>query len=449
MATRKEKIGYGLGDMSSSIYWKLISFYLPILFSSIYRLDLITTGTIMLISQVWDAITDPLMGIISDRTNTRWGKFRPYILFGSIPLAISACLLFSAPSSGNSTVWAYATYLLMLTAYTVINVPYSAMLGVITKDFEQKTHFASYRMAFAYAGSFLLVLIWEPLCNNFGEFKGALAAQGWQGAIIIIGIITVALFALCFFLTREEISPMPPRTSREEIQSLLKNMPWWILSGTAVCTNFFNTFRNITTFNYFRYCTDGDQALITANIFILIGEIANIVGIIFLTVPLSKRFDKKNVMAGCGFVMAALSIAFYHMPDTSGGMIGSIVLQALIGLCTGIISPLIWSMYADVADYSFSKNDSCSIGLVFSSGSMSQKLGSAIAATLVMWLLASFGLNTDIASQPGTAIIGLKLCMSYYPAGIAIIMAVAALIYPLDASAMKKLYHKMEFRFED
>lgn len=431
------------------MYWKLISFYLPILFSEIYKLDLITTGTIVLISQAWDVITDPIMGLISDRTNTRWGKFRPYILFGSIPLAVAACLLFTVPDSVSRSVWACVTYLLMLTAYTLINVPYGAMLGVVTKDFEQKTHFASYRMVFAYAGSFLLVLIWEPLCNYFGDFRGANESQGWQGAISIVGVIAVVLFLLCFLLTKEEIRPRPPSTSREEINSLLRNMPWWILSGTAVCTNFFNTFRSITIINYFRYCIDGAQLWITASVFILIGEIANIVGIIFLTVPLSKRFEKKTVIAGCGFVMAALSIAFYYMPATGAGVVGITVLQALIGICTGIISPIIWTMYADVADYSFSKNDSCSIGLVFSTGTMSQKLGGAIASTFVLWLLAAFGLNTHIAEQSGTAIIGLKLCMSYYPAGIAIIMSLAALIYPLDASVMKEIYHNMQRRFED
>ena len=167
MASLKEKIGYGFGDMSSSMFWKIFSYYLPIFYADIFGLSLGATGMLMLVTRIWDTVSDPMMGAIADRTNTRWGKYRPYLLWIAAPFAIAGCLLFTTPSWGESgkLIWAYATYILMMTVYTGINVPYGSMLGVMTDDSEEKTVFSSYRMFFAYAGSFIALGCWEPLVN--------------------------------------------------------------------------------------------------------------------------------------------------------------------------------------------------------------------------------------------------------------------------------------------
>ncbi len=448
MTRLKEKIGYGLGDMSSSMFWKLTSIYLPILYGEIFKLDMVSIGTLMLVTRIWDAVSDPIMGIIADRTNTRWGKYRPYLLWGALPFAIFGVLMFTNPGLEYRTLWAYATYILMMTAYTVINVPYSAMMGVVSKSSTEKTDFASFRMAFAYLGSFAVLYAWTPLCNNLGGFDGPGAENGWRNAMIVVAAVCVLLFVGCFLLTKENIQPARPKSVAEDLSHLKSNMPWWILSGMSFCTNLFNTFRGVTVMFYFRYYL-GEDSMSLANGFILSGEIANVLGIVFLTVPLSRRFGKKSMFVFCGLAMAALSIIFFYMPATHNGITGMFIIHILIGVLTGIISPMVWSMYADVADYSFSKTGTGAIGLIFSTGSMSQKLGGAIAGTLVMWLLTGFGLNMEMQEQSSSAIWGLKLCMSFYPAGIAIIMAIAALIYPLTTQAMREIHQHIATIYQD
>ena len=159
-------IGYGFGDMSSSMFWKVFSYYLPFFYSNIFGLSLKDAGIILLVTRIWDAVSDPMMGIIADRTQTRWGKYRPYLLFVAPLFSIAGILLFTTPDWGYTAklVWAYATYILMMTVYTGINVPYGAMLGVMTDDSNEKTVYSSFRMFFAYGGSFLALFLWEPLC---------------------------------------------------------------------------------------------------------------------------------------------------------------------------------------------------------------------------------------------------------------------------------------------
>ncbi len=158
-----EKIGYGMGDMSSNMFWKVFSYYLPIFYSDIFGLSLAQTASLMFVTRVWDTISDPMMGVIADRTQTRWGKYRPYLLWFALPFAVAGVLLFTTPDWGPSgkVAWAYFTYLLMMTVYTGINVPYASMLGVLTHDSDEKTVFSSYRMFFAYGGSFIALFAWE------------------------------------------------------------------------------------------------------------------------------------------------------------------------------------------------------------------------------------------------------------------------------------------------
>ncbi len=442
MATLKEKIGYGLGDMSASMYWKLLSNYLPLFYGMAFGLNLITIGTLMAVSRIWDAVSDPIMGLISDRTWSRKGRFRPYMIWFSVPLAISAYMLFVTPDTDydGKTIWAYITYMAMMLFYTIVNVPYAALLGVMTSDSHEKTQLAVYRMAFAYAGGFLILLLWRPLCEYMGGYTGSEARIGWPKAIALVGVVTVVLFAMCFALTRENLKTGSSKSVSGDLKDLYKNLPWWVLSAAVFCLNMFNTFRSTTTLFYFQHYLPGtDSALITGGVFMAAGEISNMLGIIFLTTPLSRMFGKKKVFIACGVVLAILSAGYFLLPPTDSGIIGAFVLQILIGITTGIISPLIWSMYADVSDYAQIKNGSPSVGLIFSTGSMAQKLGGAIAASLVLWLLAGFGLDPELPEQNTATMLGLKICMSLYPAGIAIIMAYAATIYTLDDKTMENV----------
>lgn len=457
MATLKEKIGYGFGDMASSMFWKIFSAYLPIFYTNVFGLDLSVAALLFLVTKIWDAVSDPMMGVIADRTSTKWGKYRPYLLWISIPFAISGVLLFTTPDYGETgkNIWAFATYILMMTVYTAINVPYGSMLGVMTDDSDEKTVFSSYRMFFAYTGSFLVLAFWEPLCNALAGTSGKLTydAQAWQFAMIIVGIICFLLFVLTFKMTRERIKPsITPASIKEDFKYLLKNGPWWILLGGVLFFNFFGAVRYAVIPYYFAAeIAEGATLSILsfdfvfyAGIFFTVGEIANMIGVAVAT-PITFKFGKKSTFLYSLFAIMALCIAFYFVPtNCTQGYWALLVLQILTGIFTGIISPLVWSMYADISDYAELKFKTASTGLIFSSSSMAQKFGGAFGTSAVLWLLAAFGFNTaEGAVQTPDAIEGLRMLISWIPAGVAALSAVFIFIYPLTTKRMKEITLKL------
>ena len=450
-----QKIGYGFGDMSSSMFWKLFSYFLPFFYSNVFGLSLADAGMLMLITRLWDAVSDPMMGILADRTKTRWGKYRPYLLFFALPFAVCGVLLFTTPENGK-TVWAYITYIMMMTVYTGINVPYGSLLNVMTADSDEKSVLSSYRMFFAYAGSFIALGVWEPLCNMFDKTRvavegaeGGLASistnpEAWQHAMIVIAACCFILFILSFLMTKEYVKSESTVSVGKDLKLLLKNEPWWILVGAALASNLFNTVRGTTAAYFFAdYLQKSVELapqwafLVSAGIFLSIGEIANMVGVV-LAVPLSKNLGKKSTYMLSMAALAGLSVVFFFLPPTAGGYWAMLGLQIVICVFSGVMSPLIWSMYADVADYTEFKEGTSSTGLIFSSASMAQKFGGALGGSAVMWLLAAFGYNTIAgAVQTETAIMGLRMLMSFVPAAIAALAVFIVWFYPLTKKKME------------
>ena len=458
-----EKIGYGFGDMSSSMFWKLFSYFLPFFYSNVFGLSLADAGVLMLVTRVWDAVSDPMMGIIADRTKTRWGKYRPYLLFFAIPFAVCGVLLFTTPENGK-VVWAYVTYLLMMTVYTGINVPYGSLLNVMTSDSDEKSVLSSYRMFFAYGGSFIALFAWEPLCNMFDKTRtvvegaGSLASistspAAWQSAMIVIAACCLVLFILCFLLTKEHVRSESTVSVGKDLSLLLRNKPWWLLIGAALASNLFNTIRGTTTAYFFAdyiqqlVSLDGKWAfLVSAGIFLSIGEIANMVGVV-LAVPMSKHLGKKTTYMLSMAALVVLSGLFFFLPATTGGYWAMLAFQIIISVFTGVISPLVWSMYADVADYSELKDGTASTGLIFSSASMAQKFGGAFGGSAVMWLLAAFGYSTVAgAVQTETAILGLRILMSWVPAAVAALSILVVWFYPLTKKKMASVQNELATR---
>ena len=452
--TLKEKIGYGFGDMSSSMFWKLFSYFLPFFYSNVFGLSLADAGVLMLVTRIWDAVSDPMMGIIADRTKTRWGKYRPYLLFFALPFAICGVLLFTTPENGK-TLWAYVTYILMMTVYTGINVPYGAMLNTMTADSDEKSVLSSYRMFFAYGGSFIALFAWEPLCNMFDKARvvtegaSGLAAistnpAAWSKTMMIIAAFCCLLFILCFLLTKEHVKSESTVSVGQDLKLLLRNKPWWLLIGAALASNLFNTVRGTTTAYFFSdYILKTVEMapqwafLVSAGIFLSVGEIANMVGVV-LAGPMSKHLGKKSTYIISMAALIGLSIAFFFLPATAGGYFAMFAFQIIISTFTGVISPLVWSMYADAADYSELKDGTASTGLIFSSASMAQKFGGAVGGAAVMWLLAAFGYDTTAGVvQTETAILGLRILMSWIPALVAALAIVVVWFYPLTKQKME------------
>ena len=442
-----EKVGYGFGDMASSMFWKIFSYYLPFFYSNVFGLRLDQVALLLMVTRIWDAVSDPMMGMIADRTDTKWGRYRPYVLFAAVPFAVCGILLFTTPDwgAGAKLVWAYVSYMLMMTAYTALNVPYGAMLGVMTDDSSEKTVLSSYRMFFAYIGSFVVLFVWEPLVELFSRTSSL--QTSWQLSMTVVAVVCILLFLLTFALTKERVRPPVSGSVLDDMKSLLKNAPFWLLVCAALCSNLFMTLRGSTVAYFFKdYIPAGSNIsfggvsfLFYAGLFLSVGEIANMVGVSMAS-PLSRYIGKKDTFFVSMLALAVLSVAFFFIPVTGTGFLLMLLLQVLISVFTGVISPLLWSMYADVADYSEYRYGSSSTGLIFSSSSMAQKFGSAFGGALVMWLLAAFGYQTAEGSQQtAEALKGLNLLMSFIPAGIALLSMVLIRFYPLTRSRMSEI----------
>ena len=443
-----EKVGYGFGDMSSSMFWKIFSYYLPFFYSNIFGLRLDQVGVLLVVTRIWDAVSDPMMGVIADRTRTKWGKYRPYLLLMALPFAISGICLFTTPavSPTMKLVWAYVTYIMMMTVYTGINVPYGAMLGVMTDDSDTKTVLSSFRMFFAYGGSFIALFCWEPLCNALGGYG---TPAGWQHAMIVIAGLCLVLFLLSFAMTREKLHTESTSSIASDFGSLVRNAPWWILIGAALCSNLFNTVRGSTVAYFFNDVIGPDVHLnlgkwgflFYAGLFLSIGEVCNMLGVA-MTTPIAKALGKKTTYMLSFAALIVLSIAFFFVPKT--GYWWMIVLQVVISIFTGIISPLVWSMYADVSDFAENRDGTASTGLIFSSASMAQKFGGAFGGYAVMALLGAFGYNTAAgAVQTAEAVKGLWILMSWVPAAVAALAIVIVFFYPLTKSRMEKIQEEL------
>jgi len=446
-----EKIGYGFGDMSSSMFWKIFSYYLPFFYSNIFGLSLIDAGVLVLVTRIWDAVSDPMMGIIADRTNTRWGKYRPYLLWVAPLFSIAGILLFTTPdlNYGGKLIWAYVTYILMMTVYTAINVPYGAMLGVMTSDSNEKTVFSSFRMFFAYGGSFISLFLWEPLTNLMGGYN---TPGGWFWAMVTIAVACFLMFIICFTLTREHLKTISTVSVGSDFKALLSNKPWWLLIGAALCFNLFNTVRGATVAYFFQDIIGPDVSLFFfgimfafyAGLFLGVGEVSNMAGVASC-VPIANKLGKKTTFIIVNASLVVLSILFYFIPCTPGGFWVMLIFQVLISILTGIMSPLVWSMYADVSDYAELKFHTASTGLIFSSSSMAQKFGGAIGGAAVLWLLSAFGYVTDTNQlnasvvQPDAALECLRWLMSFIPAAVAALSVLVVSFYPLTTEAINDI----------
>ncbi len=382
-----------------------------IFYTDVFGISAAVVGTMFAITRVWDSFFDPIVGVMADRTTSRWGHFRPYLLYLALPFGLIGILTFLTPPFGETgkIVYAFITYALMMMVYSAINVPYASLLGVMSPNPADRNTLATYRMTFAYLGSFVALLLFMPLVNAFGggDNNGAIhgwltAPQfGWLMAVGVIAVVCIVLFLDCFVLTKERVKPVrQEKTSlRMDLCDLLHNRPWWILLGAGVASLVFNSIRDGATVYYFKYYVDETTMgsisflglpFVLSGLYLAVGQAANIVGVI-LAAPISNRIGKRRT-----FMLAmasALSIVFFWLDKDQLALI--FLLQALISICAGSIFPLLWSMYADCADYSELKTGNRATGLIFSSSSMSQKFGWAFGTAITGWMLAQFGFQAN------------------------------------------------------
>ena len=456
-----EKVGYGLGDMSSSMFWKLFGAYLMIFYTDVFGISAAVVGTMFAVTRIWDSFFDPVVGAVADRTSSRWGRFRPYLLFLAVPFGVIGILTFLTPPFGQTgkIVYAFITYALMMMVYSAINVPYASLLGVMSPDPADRNTLATYRMTFAYLGSFLALLLFMPLVNAFGggnsggPMLGWLTAPqaGWLMAVGVIAVVCVLLFLGCFALTKERVRPVRQgKTSlKTDLRDLLHNRPWWILLGAGVASLVFNSIRDGATVYYFKYYVDETAVgsisflglpFVLSGLYLAVGQAANILGVI-LAAPVSNRIGKRRTFMAAMAVASVLSIAFFWLGKDQ--LVPIFILQALISVCAGSIFPLLWSMYADCADYSELQTGNRATGLIFSSSSMRQKVGWAFGTAITGWILAQFGFQAN-AVQSAETLQGIRMFLSLLPAAGAFLSLVFIYFYPLSEQKMRQITHELE-----
>ncbi len=445
MAKLKEKIGYALGDAAAGgITWKIMSIAFPVFFTNVFGLTIADTATLMLIARLFDVVTDPMMGALADRTQSRFGTYRPWLIYGAIPFGLIFALLLFTPDFGplGKRIWAYSLYLMMMAVYTAVNVPYGSLLGVMTDDDNEKNQFSSYRMVGAYAMGFITLLSFPYLQKMVGGSDAHQYAVLGAG----FGVLAAAMTLACGLLTKERLKPIrAEKFSFKPFADLFKNKPWIYLTLIGIGTNFFNGFRYAVAAYLLTYCLGGDITIngliINYTVFMTFGEVT-----CMIFGGVSPKFtewmgSKKKAFYVATLICIVFSVAFFFVPMDASYIWVMIALVVLTSVGVGLYSPLLWSMYADVADYATEKNGTSSTGLIFSSGTMSQKFGSAISGSLVALLLGVAGFVSGTNPETGETVITITneesvrqmiWCLfSIFPAIIACLMILLVIKYPI------------------
>jgi len=381
----KEKVGYGLGDFAANIVFQTVMIFLMYYYTDIFGIPAAAVGTLFLLSRIWDAINDPMMGALADRTKSKHGRFRPWIKWTAFPFGILAVLMFTTPdfSLNGKIIYAYVTYILMMMVYTANNIPYGALSGVMTSNSVERTSLNSYRFVLGQSAALMVQALTLPLIAFFGAGDKAL---GYQLTMALFAVIAIGMFYVTFYSTKERIEPVQTEATplKEDLKDLMHNRPWVILFVMGLVTFIFLSLRIAVGLYYFQYYV-GDEGLFS--MFAVLGTIGLIIGIP-LSKPLTKKFGKRNTYIASNVLSGLAVLAlFFPSPDQYYIAYG---LSALVGFLNGPGVPILWAMYADTADYAEWKFGRRATGIVFSAATFGQKFGWGIGGAITGWLLALF-----------------------------------------------------------
>lgn len=442
----REYVGYALGDTASNLFFQTFNIFLTYYYVDVWALAASSVSWMMLMVRFWDSVADPIMGMIADRTETRWGKFRPYLLWMAIPYGAAGYLIFANPSLSPSgkLIYAYLTYTLMLFAYTGVNVPYSSLLGVLSPSSRVRTIASSFRFVGAFGGGLLVSLLVRPLVKILG--KGD-EVSGFQQTMAMFAVLSVVLFWVTFVTTRERVKPPAGQTSsvREELAELVKNRPWLILLFAAVFSTTFIVMRSGSTLFYFKYCAGDDGTpllfgrLDRSTIFLSTGMASMMLGSACLGI-FARAADKRTLAVSLTLITAVSYASFYFLPPDNFALL--LAVNAVGALCMGPTSALVWAMYADVADYGEWKFGRRSTGLVYSASLFALKTGTMIAGWMLPMFLNWFGFIPNVG-QSAPALFGITLAFSIVPGCFALLKAAALWTYPLHQRQVEHIEREL------
>ncbi len=436
----REKIGYSLGDTASHFVWDMVGFWLLFFYTDIYGISAAAAGTIMLVARFWDMAIDPVIGIIADRTNTRWGKFRPYILYGAIPYAILAVLTFTTPNFGEAgkILYAGATYVLLMTAYAAINLPYSALGAVMTDDTYERAGLNTYRFIAGFTGQFVVTGLALTIAEFFG---GGDKAQGFQYTVFLFAGLSLVFFFITFKTTKERVQPPKAQKDslKEDIRNLFSNKAWVILALVGIISFIMFAMQNAAIAYYFKYYLGREN---NVQLFNVLGTVALIVALP-LSKPLAKRFGNRNVFIGSSLISGFFFMLIYLPGITNLTTIYVFNIIAKMAYAPAV--PLLWTMIADSADYGEWTTGRRATGLYFSAAVFAQKAGWGIGAAIAGWILAmtNFVANTE---QTATAITGIKLLVSVIPGILYMSCALFMIFYKIDSRTTELMKSDLDAR---
>ncbi len=449
-----EKVGYGFGDTASNIMYQAWSFFLAKFYTDVFGIPAGHAATMFLVTRVWDMFNDPLMGMIADRTNTRWGKFRPYLLWIPIPYGILIYMMFITPdwSMNAKLVYAYATYILATMAYTAVNIPYSSLMAVTTPDPKERTTLSQYRFFFAFVGMLLITTFMLPLVKFFGGSEAAPGlneglisnpALGYQRTFGIFGILAIILFLITFLTTRERVQPSKEQknTFGRDLKDITRNIPWIVLFVASVFFLTHNHIRNSAVAYYFDYINrEGSKVMLSwtlgalkldfdrTTVFLTIQTFGMMAGV-FISTPIKRYFDKKTLLVFLSLASAVLGGVFYWLPPENFILLG--IMNFLWAIVAGATPVFLFAMFTDVADFHEWKSGFRATGLVIAGIMFAIKMGVALGGFLLLKLLDVFGY---VANQPQTpeAVRGIKMLFSLIPAGFILVCGIILLFYPIS-----------------
>jgi len=429
-----ERLGYAAGDMASCLYFGIFMSFMNYFYTDVFGISAAALGTMILITRTWDWINDPIMGVIADRTETRMGKFRPWLLWMIGPYMLLGILTFTTFDLGptGKLVYAYVTYTLLMMIYTAINVPYGALMGVMTARSEERTILATFRFIGSNSGTFTVALLLPILVSNIGRGNEQL---GYSGAVTVLALMAGVLFFTTFKTCKERISPVEKEhvPLKEEFRKLGQNGPWLIVIVLSIFTVLSQAVRAGALLHFFKYVS-GDiswgEKLIQFN------AIAAIFTVMLSKWIISWIGCKKRAYIVLNLLATLLFVWFYFIPvDAFNLMIAN---QLLMALVAAPMMPLFWSMIADTADYGAVKLGHRSTGVIFSAGTASQKIGWTVGPAFAMIILGWVGFVANEEQAPET-IHMLRLLMSFIPAGFAVLTAVVTIFYPINHKVEKEL----------
>jgi GPH family glycoside/pentoside/hexuronide:cation symporter len=478
----RERTFYGFGDLASNLFWQTISLYLLFFYTDVFGLSAAAAGVMFFVSRILDAFFDVVIGMAADRTKSRWGKFRPYILFGAVPLAVSAVFAFTTPNFGDTgkLVYAYITFIFFMFMYSTVNIPYTALLGVISGDPVERTSTSSLKCIGAYAGCFIVAATALLFASHFGQGD---AAKGWQTTMGIYGIAAIVLFMITFLSTHERIQPIAKEKTSiaNDLKDLSKNVPWIFLFAVTILFILFVCIRSSVTPLYFKYYVGEQEGPLLAQVFNfllkyivnpiygifgksavalfegthkfgweVLASIFNTIGTVFaiagvILVPWFAKLCGRKIAVIVLFITALVCTGLFYFLKPENLLL-IFVLQIIGSLTGGPISALLWVLYADTADYSEWKTGRRATGLVFSASIMSNKLGWAVGSMIAGFILAMTGFVANVA-QNIDVLNGLKAMMSVIPVGIGVIALIILMFcYKLDETTMKQVKTDMDER---